>query len=166
MGSNDTPRTPKQIFTDISVQLTGFDRAELAGTGMIDTYYDTLLRMIGEREAGQLLRYASEAIAKDQDKGARNDGAAFRAAVIENPRFGSVAVSLIKLWYLGRWYPLSGAYRDRFGSTADDVEHVVSSQGYREGLVWVAAGAHPMGGKPPGFGSWAQPPSLLDPQSL
>ncbi len=159
---NGTPPAPKQIFTDLSVELTGFDRAELAGTGMIDKYYDTLLRMIGEREAGQLFRFADEALTTDRKK-QKNDGEAFREAVVNSPRFGSVAVSLIKLWYLGLWYPLSGAYRDLYGSTADDVEHVVSSQGYREGLVWVAAGAHPMGGKPPGYGSWAEPPSLLIP---
>ncbi len=157
---NDTPThpDPKGIFTDISVELTGFDRAELGGTGMVDTYYDTLLRMIGEREAGQLFRYAQEALDADR-KEQRKDNAAFKKAVIDNPRFGPVALGLIKLWYLGRWYPLSAAYRDRFGSTADDVEHVVSGQGYREGLVWAAAGAHPMGAKPPGFGSWAEPPS-------
>lgn len=158
---NSTPPTPKQIFAELSVELTGFDRAELAGTGMIDTYYDTLLRMIGEREAGQLLRFASEAL--DKDRTEKTNGTAFRAAVIDSPRFGPVAVSLIKLWYLGMWYPLPAAYRDLFGSTADDVGHVVSGQGYREGLVWVAAGAHPMGGKPPGHGSWAEPPSLLNP---
>ncbi|WP_338775328.1 hypothetical protein [Streptomyces sp. DG1A-41] len=160
MGNSTSPPTPKQIFTDLSVELTGFDRAELAGTGMIDTYYDTLLRMIGEREAGQLLRYASDALTADQQT---KNGAALKRDVIDSPRFGPVVVSLIKLWYLGHWYPLSGAYRDLHGATADDVEHVISSQGYREGLVWVAAGAHPMGGKPPGHGSWAEPPSLLTP---
>ena len=29
-----------------------------------------------------------------------------------------------------------------------------------EGLVWRAAGTHPMSAKAPGFGTWAQPPSL------
>ncbi|MEX3100632.1 MULTISPECIES: hypothetical protein [unclassified Streptomyces] len=159
-GTPPPPRTPKNIFTDISVELTGFDRAELGGTGMVDTYYATLLRMIGEREAGQLFRYAQDALDEDRRK-RPGDGSAFRKAVVESARFGPVAVSLIKLWYLGRWYPLSAAYRDRFGSTADDVEHVVSSQGHREGLVWTAAGTHPMGAKPPGFGSWAEPPALL-----
>lgn len=154
---NGAHRTPEQIFLELSVELTGFDRAELAGTGMVDTYYDTLLRMIGEREAGQLFRYASEALDSDRE------GTALKAAVIDSARFGPVAVNLIKLWYLGVWYPLSNEYRDRFGSTADDVEHVVSSLGYREGLAWVAAGAHPMGGKPPGYGSWAEPPSPLIP---
>jgi hypothetical protein len=154
------PPNPKQIFVDISVALTGFDPAELAGTGMVDTYYDTLLRIIGERDAGQLFRYASEALEKDRK--AKN-GTAFKKDVIGSPRFGPIAVSLIKLWYLGRWYPLSGDYRNLYGATADDVEHVVTAQGYREGLVWVAAGAHPMGAKPPGYGSWAEPPSVLIP---
>lgn len=126
---------------------------------MIDTYYDTLLRIIGEREAGQLFRYAAEALADDRRVGSGD--AALEQKVIENPRFAAVVVSLIKLWYLGSWYPLAGDYRDDNGSTADDVEHVVSAQGYREGLVWTAAGAHPMGAKPPGFGSWAEPPTLI-----
>ncbi|CAM5651810.1 hypothetical protein [Streptomyces aurantiogriseus] len=155
--SPTSPPTPQQIFTDLSAALTGFDRAELAGTGLVDTYYDTLLRIIGEREAGQLLRAAAEALETDR----RHHGnEALEAELIDSPRFGPVVVSLIKLWYLGSWYPLSGRYRDVSGSTADDVEHVVSAQGYREGLVWAAAGAHPMGAKPPGFGSWAEPPYL------
>ena len=159
MGSNArSPRTPRQIFTDISVALTGFDRAELSGTGMIDAYYDTLRRVIGEREAGQFFRYAEEALSKDRATG---DGTEFEKAVIDSERFGPVALGLIKLWYLGTWYPLPGSYRDRFGSTADDVEHIVSSQGYREGLVWLAAGAHPMGAKGPGYGSWSEPPAML-----
>ncbi|SES47531.1 hypothetical protein SAMN04487983_106411 [Streptomyces sp. yr375] len=161
MSEAAPPLTPKQIFTELSVRLTGFDRAELAGTGMIDTYYDTLLRIIGEREAGQLFRYAAEALAADRQTGDGESDAALKTKVIENPRFAPIAVSLIKLWYLGSWYPLAGDYRDENGSTADDVEHVVSAQGYREGLVWTAAGAHPMGAKPPGFGSWSEPPTLI-----
>lgn len=154
------PRTPGQIFTDISVELTGFDRAELSGTGMVGTYYDTLLRTIGEREAGQFFRHAEDALLRDQAK-ARRDGAEFKSAIVDDDRFGPVALGLIKLWYLGRWYPLPGHYRDRFGSTADDIDHIISSQGYREGLVWLAAGTHAMGSKGPGFGSWGEPPSLL-----
>ncbi|WP_329218531.1 hypothetical protein OG352_19535 [Streptomyces sp. NBC_01485] len=161
MSEGAPPFTPKHIFTELSVRLTGFDRAELAGTGMIDTYYDTLLRIIGEREAGQLFRYADEALTDDRRDGDGDRDDALRAKVIENPRFAPIAVSLIKLWYLGSWYPLAGDYRDENGSTADDVEHVVSAQGYREGLVWTAAGAHPMGAKPPGFGSWSEPPTLI-----
>ncbi|WP_431683035.1 hypothetical protein [Kitasatospora sp. KL5] len=158
MADNGTPTpSPQQIFTELSVALTGFNRAELAGTGLIETYYTTLLRIIGEREAGHLFAAAAEALAADRKN---HDGEALRRQVVENPRYSPVVVSLIKLWYLGSWYPLSGGYRDIHGSTAEDVEHVVSPQAYREGLVWVAAGAHPMGAKPPGFGSWAEPPSL------
>lgn len=157
MANGTTNPSPQQIFTELSVALTGFDRAELAGTGLIETYYTTLLRIIGEREAGHLFQAAAEALAADRKN---RDGEALRRQVVENPRYSPVIVSLIKLWYLGSWYPLSGGYRDVNGSTADDVEHVVSPQAYREGLVWAAAGAHPMGAKPPGFGSWAEPPSL------
>ncbi|MCX5214323.1 hypothetical protein OG689_34535 [Kitasatospora sp. NBC_00240] len=156
--TNGTPTpSPQQIFTDFSVALTGFDRAELAGTGLIETYYTTLLQIIGEREAGHLFQAAAEALAADRED---PDGDALRTRVIENRRYAPVVVNLIKLWYLGSWYPLSGGYRDVNGSTADDVEHVVSPQAYREGLVWTAAGAHPMGAKQPGFGSWAEPPYL------
>lgn len=157
MPNGTPPSTPQQIFTDLSAALTGFDRAELAGTGLIGTYYDTLLRTLGEREAGQLLRVAAEALETDRRN---HDHEALEATVIDSERFGPVVVSLIKLWYLGTWYPLPGRYRDVNGSTVDDAEHVVSAQGYREGLVWAAAGAHPMGAKPPGFGSWAEPPYL------
>lgn len=148
---------PQEVFTELSVALTGFDRAELAGTGLLGSHYDTLLRIIGEREAGHLLQAAAGALATDRH---HRNGEALKTQVIDNPRYGPVIVSLIKLWYLGSWYPLAGNYRDVNGSTADDVEHVVSAQAYREGLVWVAAGAHPMGAKAPGFGSWAEPPYL------
>jgi hypothetical protein len=154
--TNGTPAS-RQTFTDLSVALTGFDRAELAATGLLGTYYDTFLRVIGEREAGQLLRAAAEALDADR---LNEDGNALEEKVINNPRYGSAVVSLIKVWYLGRWYPLSRTYRGLNGATAHDVEHVVSAQAYREGLVWVAAAAHPMGAKPPGFGSWAEPPHL------
>lgn len=152
--TNGTP-TSRQTFTELSVALTGFDRAELAATGLLGTYYDTLVRIIGEREAGHLLRDAADALELDR---MNNNSAALETDVIRNPRYRPVVVNLIKLWYLGRWYPLPPAYRDRNGATADDVEHVISAQAYREGLVWAAAGAHPMGAKPPGFGSWAEPP--------
>jgi hypothetical protein len=139
------------------VALTGFDRAELLGTGMLTTYYDTLLKVIGEREAGHLLQAVREALTEDKKSPSEKN---FDNKVVKNERYGPVVLSLIKLWYLGSWYPLSRKYRDRYGSTSHDVEHVVSAQSYREGLVWVAAGAHPMGAKPPGFGSWAEPSYL------
>jgi hypothetical protein len=148
---------PLHVFTDLSVALTGFDRVELAGTGLIEQHYDTLLRLIGEREAGHLFQEAADALAEDH---ANRNGDALRAKVVESPRYSPVIVNLIKLWYLGVWYPLPGAYCDVNGSTADDVEHVVSAQAYREGLVWTAAGAHPMGAKAPGYGSWAEPPYI------
>lgn len=159
MTTTGMPARPDSIavFTDLSVELTGFDRVELAGTGLLEQHYDTLLRLIGEREAGHLLQAAAEALEADGEK---HDGEALRTRVIGSRRYGPVIISLIKLWYLGSWYPLPGSYADVNGSTADDVEHVVSAQAYREALVWRAAGAHPMGAKAPGWGSWAEAPAL------
>ncbi|GAA2043978.1 hypothetical protein GCM10009839_54250 [Catenulispora yoronensis] len=160
MSTVDTPTRPDPlaVFTELSVALTGFDRVELAGTGLIEQHYDTVLRLIGEREAGHLFQAAADAL--DADRG-DPEGTALRTQVVENKRYGPVIINLIKLWYLGSWYPLPGSYADVNGSTADDVEHVVSAQAYREGLVWIAAGAHPMGAKAPGFGSWAEPPTIV-----
>lgn len=155
-----TRQDPIAVFTELSVELTGYNRVELAGTGLIEQHYDTLLRLIGEREAGHLLQAAADALDADRKN---HDGEALRTQVIENKRYGPVIINLIKLWYLGSWYPLPGSYADVNGSTADDVEHVVSAQAYREGLVWSAAGAHPMGAKAPGWGSWAEAPALPSP---
>ncbi len=138
------------VFLDLSVALTGFDRAELLGTGLVTDYYDTLLRAIGEREGGKLLQAAEDNLADPDDF----------EEFARNPRYGPVAVSIIKLWYLGSWTPLAQQWRDRYGATAYDVQHVVSAHAYQEGLVWPAAGAHPMGAKPGGYGSWAVPSSV------
>lgn len=144
-----------RVFLDLSVALTGYDRAELLGTGMLADYHDTLLRAIGEREAGHFFTAAQTAVAADQRSSQSDEFAAF----VQNTRYGPVALSVLKLWYVGSWQPLSRAWRDRFGVTADDNEHIVSSKAYREGLIWAAAGAHPMGAKPTGFGSWASVPA-------
>lgn len=148
---------PIHVFTELSVALTGYDRVELAGTGLIEEHYDTLLELIGEREAGHLFQAAADALAADREN---HNGEALRTQVVESRRYGPVIISLIKLWYLGSWYPLPGSYADINGSTAQDIEHVVSARAYREGLVWPAAGAHPMGAKAPGYGSWAEPPTI------
>lgn len=61
----------------------------------------------------------------------------------------AVDAAVIELWYLGIW-------RGTMGTEGV----VVSPRAYREGLVWRAMGAHPMGAKQPGFGSWALPPEM------
>jgi hypothetical protein len=134
-------------FLRLSVILTGFEEYELLGTGMLVAYYDELLRIIGAREAGALFGAVSQV-----------DDDGFRERILDDPRFGPVARNVLMMWYLGTWTQLPRQWRNAYGATSYDTDHVVSAAAYREGLVWPAAGTHPMSAKQPGFGSWARPP--------
>jgi hypothetical protein len=147
-------------FLRLSVILTGFEEFELLGTGMLMPYYDELLRIIGAREAGALLGALSGvALSGVAPSGvAAGDDGEFRRVILDSPRYGPVARNVAMMWYLGTWTQLPRPWRNTFGATACDTDHVVSAAAYREGLVWPAAGTHPMSAKQPGFGSWARPP--------
>ena len=64
-----------------------------------------------------------------------------------------LARSIVKLWYLGSWYPLTSV------SAFDG--NVVSSQAYVGGLAWRVIQAHAMGYSQFQFGYWASPPPPL-----
>ena len=145
------------IFLRLSELLTGFDRVDLLGSGMVEPYYDELTRVIGAREVGALLAAAelldAQAVSDEEvDRALRN-------TILDDPRYGPVARNLITMWYLGSWNQLPRQWRDANGAMSDDYDRVVSAKAYREGLVWAAAGTHPMGAKQPGYGSWAAPPA-------
>jgi hypothetical protein len=139
-------------FLRLSVVLTGFEDYELFGTGLLETYYDELLQIIGSREAGALFGAVDRVEPGNEHQ--------FRVEILDNERYGPVARSILMMWYLGAWTQLPRKWRNRHGATSFDTDHVVSAAAYREGLVWPAAGTHPMGAKQPGFGSWARPSSL------
>jgi hypothetical protein len=64
--------------------------------------------------------------------------------VLADPTLGPVARDLIVLWYCGSWRG-----------------EVVSPEAYVAGLQWVAAGAHPIGARPQGFGAWSLSPEAI-----
>jgi len=67
-----------------------------------------------------------------------------------------LARSLVKMWYLGAWYPAVSASDPSSGSGS-----VISANAYVGGLAWKAAQAHPMGYSQFSFGYWSSvPPSL------
>lgn len=141
-------------FLRLSVILTGFDEYELLGTGMLEVYYDELLHIIGAREAGAL--FGALGRVADDDEGG------FRSVILEDDRYGPVARNVLTMWYLGAWSQLPRGWRNAYGATAYDTDHVVSAAAYRASLVWPAAGTHPMSAKQQGFGSWAKPSSVGD----
>ncbi len=145
------------IFSDLSAHLSGFSETELSGTGMLEVYYDKINLIIGEREMGQFLAAYHDLPNTEDD---------IEYSILHNERYGPVARNIIRLWYLGEWKQLPQEWRNVYGATSFDVDHIVSPQSYQESLIWIAAGAHPMGAKQQGFGAWSvNPESLLSNRS-
>ncbi len=152
--SHHHPHNPETLFVRLSALLTGFNRVELFGTGMVQPYYQLLLRIGGEHGFGALLSEGAEVLAlkgKAQHK-------RIEKQLLADPTIGPLARNLITLWYLGLWNQLPLAWRNVHGAHADDVTHYPSAESYTQGLVWQAMHVHPQGAKQPGFGSWSLKP--------
>jgi hypothetical protein len=145
--------SPSTAFAAVSAALTGFRKVDLWGTGQLEVYLEALIAIVGDAIVARLLLAGEEALRSPIP------GAALQRLVFDDLDLGPVARSVIILWYLGQWTPLPHDWRDRNGSSPLDVSRVISADAYRAGLVWAAAGAHPMGADPPGYGSWATAPA-------
>ncbi|MCA9953005.1 MAG: hypothetical protein KDE48_25325, partial [Anaerolineales bacterium] len=84
----------------------------------------------------------------------------FRDALLDDPKLGPVAKNLTKMWYLGNWEQMPANWREQYVTSSLDATKVVSADAYREGLVWLALDAHPMGAKPMGYGTWGEKPGF------
>lgn len=144
-------------FVALSVILTGFDDAELWGTGMVDPYLGWLLGTVGDQFTGDLLSESQDAI-----DAAKGDHAMLEALVRENiladATLGPIARNLIVLWYLGQWNQLPADWRDAHGASALDQTCIISPDAYAQGLAWKAIHTHPTGAKMPGYASWSLTP--------
>ena len=147
--------TPEEQFIAVSVALTGFDRVELLGTGVAQTYLGVLEQWVGPNIVGELLRFGTEPPPDERTV----------RILLSDPMLGPVARNLIALWYTGAWTPPPSewylAYQweiPKLPNLANAGTYVVSPQAYIEGLVWTAAGVHPMGAKEPGYGTWEETP--------
>ena len=148
-------------FLALSAALTGYDTTALRATGMLETYWDTVTRVVGGRLTGELLSAWDEVLAASGGLPERiHEGLERR--VLDDDDLGPVARNVVVLWYVGQWTQMPRAWRDRHGASAEDGTRVVSPAAYREGLVWDAIAAHPMGAKQQGFGAWALPPRGVD----
>jgi hypothetical protein len=85
---------------------------------------------------------------------------AFRAKILGDEKLGPIARNVIKLWFVGTWYQLPYNWTQKFGINENDKTFVVSPNAYIEGLLWPTIGAHPMGAKAPGYGTWSAPPDI------
>lgn len=139
-------------FLGLSAFLTGFGRVTLVGTGVADTYLQTLEEVL----PGDVLDELLAAYERLPDGDGGEEAAA--ATILEDATLGPVARNLIVLWYTGSWTALPDEWRDAHGASPLDTDRVVSGDAYITGLQWLAAGAHAVGARQEGFGSWALAP--------
>jgi hypothetical protein len=143
------PRTP--LFLDVSAALTGFSPVQLRGTGMAAVYLAEIDSILSAGLVDELLA----AFPRPDVSGAVEPGAV--DAVLEHPDWGPPARTITTMWYCGTWTQLPETWRAEHGAAPRDTDHVVSAAAFQAGLQWVAAGAHPVGARQQGFGSWSFP---------
>ncbi|MGW1071892.1 hypothetical protein [Streptomyces sp. NPDC002537] len=131
-------------FVDLSARLTGFDAFDLRATGMVRLYHDTVLDQIGREAVGRFLD-AMAAAGGDPDR-------------LTDETARDIARAITHLWYLGVWPQLARPVHSALGRERANTAFTVSPEAYAEGLVWRTFHGHPAGAKPPGFGTWADPP--------
>lgn len=141
-------------FVAVSAALTGYDEAELYGTGLVTSYLEHVRAVLGDGLAARLLATGHDVVRRS---GVDLAGEIERR-LLDDPDLGPPARNLVVLWYTGQWVQLPGPWRDRHGASRRDVDAVLSPESYTEGLVWDAIGAHPQGAKAPGFATWVAPP--------
>lgn len=131
-------------FERLSATLTGFSLADVQGTSLGSTYLEII---VGHHDPARLtsLLKAYDQLNINPNIEALSDEQFLELSQLNQEReFRSLINDIISLWYNGSWKGIP-----------------VSSKAYVEGFVWRAIGAHPMGAKQPGFGTWAFPPATF-----
>jgi hypothetical protein len=141
-------QTRQALFLAISVRLTGFEAVELEGTGMTQTYFDTLSNNTAPDVLALFFEDAAAILAL-QDDDAIN--AAIRSRLMPDSSYAATAKVIILMLYTGEWYT-------GIGESANVASTQIDGPSYVQGLMWEAAETHPPGAKQPGYGSWAEPP--------
>jgi hypothetical protein len=154
MSTSDT----FDAFIELSVALTAFDRVTLFGTGQAQDYFDAVSSIVGEQRMDAIAAIWRSIIADTIDPAEIR--VALRRDLLGDMELGPITRNILKLWYTGTWYQLPSAWRDQFGASHEDVTFVISAASYPEGLLWKAIGANPHGAKAPGYGTWANPPTI------
>jgi len=180
-------------FVELSVTLTQIDKEEIAPfadkVNLKQQYLDKLVQEMGTDLVNALFqRY------NDLKTQLNNDDDAISDALL-NPEapsgtagdFQFMARNILKMWYLGAWYPrtqpgsMNKVFATQRGSpttrivspgrgadspkedTTQQVLQVISSDAYIRGFAWRAMQAHPMGYSEWSFGYWEnQPQGTLD----
>jgi len=152
------------VFLAFSAELTGYSETDLEGTGNVDAY-----QALVDQQAGPLISDMFYAAAGGvvQHTGAAARAEAMRIDVLASPTVWPLCQALITLWYQGSWTPLPESWYQGVHSpvpegVAPGNTFVPSAQAYTAQLAYHAAGAHPPGANPTGYGSWSLDPVFGD----
>jgi hypothetical protein len=145
---------PLDQFISLSSALTGVSalqlKPKLDPIGIADQYLAMIGTPASKVDPATFSSLLDTFASKSISLGSALNAAAF---VLADPVLGPVARSIIKLWLLGTWYD---------PSNPGTAIQVVSSQAYKESLVWKVMQSHPMGYSMWSFGYWAAPPPGFD----
>lgn len=149
---DQTMTRERELFLYISVYLTGFERVELEGTGMVEQYFSTISK---ESSTENLNYFFSEIDSMVLQAQGNEDKllALIASNLMPNSSYQGLAKNIIYMWYTGQWAPTV----NNPDANLQQVRNI-SASAYIQGLMWVAAQTHPPGAKQPGYGSWAQMP--------
>ena len=149
-GDADTTAPDVEQFVRLSTVLTGFDAAELAETGLTEVYRALVLRQLGPRRYGELIRTLDRATSGPGDPQSHDLPA--HDLLRGDEALGDLARAVCHLWYLGSWPGVPG-------ENGPPVPSPVSARAYANALVWRSFGGHAPGTGRPGYGSWSLPPA-------
>jgi hypothetical protein len=142
-------------FKALSAGLTGLEVVQLSPNvdtiGLAEQYWNALQQNLdeqGREDFDAMLRK----VKADPNKPPEPADTATVDAVLADERFEPIARSILKLWMLGTWY---------HPNTPKTAKTIVSSQAYKESLVWKTMQAHPMGYSMLPFGHWEKEPQSL-----
>jgi hypothetical protein len=156
----DMPLSRKS-FLLICSEITGYSGFELESTGLVDTYYQLLPRILGPQFTEEFAKSIDDVLVTGPDTPERQ--AAVNRVLGPPSPFWPVISALVSLWYLGTWKQLPDSWYGAVGLALPGQSdagrtHVPSQLGYIEQLSYKTANAHPPGAKPTGFGSWGWKP--------
>jgi hypothetical protein len=148
---------PIQTFVDMSSVLTGFESEVLAPA--LDPQDPPLKKQYFEVVQQYDAQLLDQLLAQFQtlqgqglpDQEIANDLVAATQGTNPAAPTATLARAIVKLWYLGSWYP----------PNSPNTPVVVSANAYIGGLAWRTAQAKAMGYSELNFGYWSQPPLPL-----
>lgn len=130
-------------FLDISVFLTGFNKMELLGTGMLETYFNVVMNMNNVALVESFLAESEKILAKNQGNAEKINNEILHK-LMPDSLYSGLAKNIITMWYMGNW-----------------MNTVINPQSYVQGLIWGVAETHPPGAKQPGYASWSTAPNTV-----